>query len=271
MRGIWRLAGGLVAGLLIISPLLALGALVALQGPEALVSLSPTQWALLSAGLTAPLAVGFGAMAWLAQRAETAALRHGLMHHAQALDCRQGQMDQLVEEVRAQNELLREQVRLSLADRQASRERHELTQALMGETRMQRLTAEWDVVSAELITILAAMYRLTHGWRSAPGPDGQPSQPLPLPPQEELALVILRILPEDRAQMQRMTADERFVRQAARYRRIFGDFLLHAPETGPLSRRFFRGLVFGRLDARLSLLPRPDHGQVIGPHTLAAE
>ena len=41
--------------------------------------------------------------------------------------------------------------------------------------------------------------------------------------------------------------------------------------TGPLSRATFRDMIYGRVDTRLALLPRPNHARVIDPHTLAAE
>ena len=50
------------------------------------------------------------------------------------------------------------------------------------------------------------------------------------------------------------------------------DELVHLRvEAGPLPRAFFRGLIYGQLDARLALLPRPNHARVIDPATLAAE
>jgi hypothetical protein len=43
------------------------------------------------------------------------------------------------------------------------------------------------------------------------------------------------------------------------------------PETGPLNRALFRDMVQGRLEARLALLPRPNHAAMVPPETLAAE
>jgi hypothetical protein len=126
---------------------------------------------------------------------------------------------------------------------------------------------EWRLVVAELNVTLAAMWRLAHGWKS-PGPE---ARDLPLPPAEELPLHILRLLPATAKEMARFDVDERFVRQAARYRATYRAFLLQAPETGRLSRGVFADMIHGRLDARLALLPRPNHAEVIGPATLAAE
>ena len=72
-------------------------------------------------------------------------------------------------------------------------------------------------------------------------------------------------------EMAKFEVDERFVRQAAHYRAIFRSFLERVPETGPLNRTLFLYMVQGRLDARLALLPRPNHAKTIPPETLAAE
>ena len=71
--------------------------------------------------------------------------------------------------------------------------------------------------------------------------------------------------------MAKYDVDERFVRQAAHYRATFRAFLDRVPETGPLNRALFRDMLQGRLDARLALLPRPNHALMVPPETLAAE
>ena len=50
-----------------------------------------------------------------------------------------------------------------------------------------------------------------------------------------------------------------------------GDAAASPPEAGPLNRATFRDMIYGRVDTRLALLPRPNHARVIDPHTLAAE
>ena len=102
------------------------------------------------------------------------------------------------------------------------------------------------------------------------GPEGQPSVELPLPAGPELGLAILRLLPPTPEEMAKFDVDERFVRQAAHYRAVFRGFLDRVPETGPLKRALFLDMVQGRLDARLALLPRPNHAVSVPPETLAA-
>jgi hypothetical protein len=131
---------------------------------------------------------------------------------------------------------------------------------------MGRLVAEWDMVTVELSATLAAMWRLVHGWR-VPGKEVEHA----LPPASELPLRILRMLPASAHEAAQFEVDERFVRQAARYRATFRAFLDRCPETGPLNRATFRDMIYGRVDTRLALLPRPNHARVIDPHTLAAE
>ena len=84
-------------------------------------------------------------------------------------------------------------------------------------------------------------------------------------------LAFLRLLPATAQESAQFEVDERFVRQAARYRATFKAFLDRAPETGPLNRATFRDMIYGRVDTRLGLLPRPNRARVIDPHTLAAE
>jgi hypothetical protein len=158
-------------------------------------------------------------------------------------------------------------VRLAISALAVGQRQVETVQHAAAETRMQRLVAEWDMVTVELSATLTAMWRLVHGWR-APGVDGAE---LPLPPAGELPLRLLRLLPASAHDAAGFEVDERFVRQAARYRATFKAFLDRAPETGPLGRATFRDMIYGRVDARLALLPRPNHARVIDPHTLAAE
>jgi len=84
-------------------------------------------------------------------------------------------------------------------------------------------------------------------------------------------LRILRLLPATPQEAAQFEVDERFVRQAARYRSTFRAFLDRAPEAGPLTRATFKDMIYGRVDTRLALLPRPNHARVIDPNTLAAE
>jgi hypothetical protein len=158
-------------------------------------------------------------------------------------------------------------VRLAISSLAVGQRQVETVQHAAIETRMQRLVAEWDMVTLELSATLAAMWRLVHGWRT-PGTEGAE---LPLPPACELPLRILRLLPATAQEAAQFEVEERFVRQAARYRATFKAFLDRAPETGPLNRTTFRDMIYGRVDARLALLPRPNHARVIDPHTLAAE
>jgi hypothetical protein len=173
----------------------------------------------------------------------------------------------MMEECRNQTALLQEQVRLAISGLDAGQRQVETVQHVAMETRMQRLVAEWNMVTLELSATLAAMWRLVHGWR-VPGTE---AAELALPPACELPLCILRLLPATAQESAQFEVDERFVRQAARYRATFKAFLDRAPETGPLNRTTFRDMIYGRVDTRLALLPRPNHARVIDPHTLAAE
>jgi len=254
----------LLAGLF---PLAALALLIRLQAPEALLTLPPADLAILMTGLFLPPCLMLLILAWLAQRKELAALNTALLHQAAAFEASRLAAEALTEERRTQTALLQEQVSLTVSALAVGQRQVEALQTLSGETRLQRLVAEWNITVAELGGILAAMWRLEHGWKT-PGPGGQD---LPLPPIEELPLRILRLLPPTAQEMAQYEVDERFVRQAARYRATFRAFLDRVPDTGPLSRSLFRDMVYGRLDARLATLPRPDHSQVIDPATLAAE
>ena len=160
---------------------------------------------------------------------------------------------------------------LLLGQVSAGRRQADTLQALMTETRLERLVAEWDMTGRELAVVMAAMWRLVFGWRMAEGPEGQPAVELPLPAGAELGLAILRLLPATPEAMAKFEVDERFVRQAAHYRAVFRGFLDRVPETGPMNRALFFDMVQGRLDARLALLPRPNHAMVVPPETLAAE
>jgi len=221
----------------------------------------------LLAGLFLPPCLLLLIIAWLAQQTELAALGNALLRQTAALDSKRLAAEALTEECRAQTALLQEQVRLAISGLAVGQRQVEAIQTLSTETRLQRLVGEWNLVVSELGATLAAMWRLAHGWKSA-SPD---AQGLPLPPPEELPLHILRLLPPTSEAMVKFEGDERFVRQAARYRATFQTFLEHVPETGPLSRRVFHNMIYGRLDARLALLPRPNHARVIAPATLTAD
>ena len=254
-----------VAFLAALFPAAALAALAQVHGVAGLLSLPPGDLASLAAGLFLPPCLLLLAFACLNQRAELAALRTTLLNHTVALDGRRLQQEALLEESRAQTALLQEQVRLALSELAVGKRQVEVVQALSTETRMQRLVAEWNLVSAELHSVMIAMWRFAHGWRTAEATE------LPLPGAAELPLAVLRLLPATPEEMARLEVEERFARQAARYRATFQAFLDRVPESGPLTRDFFCGLVQGRLDARLALLPRPNHARVIDPATLAAE
>ena len=71
---------------------------------------------------------------------------------------------------------------------------------------------------------------------------------LPLPPANELPLRILRLLPASTQEATQFEVDERFVRQAARYRATFRAFLDRTPDAGPLSRATFQCTAPGSLD-----------------------
>jgi hypothetical protein len=268
------LARAIGFGLLLLATLVPLGAVVLLlasAGPEAVVALGPTGWASLAAGLVLPSCAALLTLSWLTQRAELATLRAALLRQGQAADSRQLALQALVAETREQTALLQEQARLLLGQLSIGRRQAETAQALMTETRLERLVAEWDMTGRELAAVMAAMWRLVFGWRTPEGPEGQPSVELPLPAGPELGLAILRLLPASPEEMARFEVDERFVRQAAHYRAIFRAFLDRVPETGPLNRALFRDMVQGRLDTRLGLLPRPNHAATVPAETLAAE
>jgi hypothetical protein len=268
------LARAIGFGLLLLAalvPICALALLLTSAGPEGLVALGPAGWASLAAGLVLPSGIALLALCWLTQRRELAELRAALLRQGQASDSRQLALQALVAETREQTALLQEQARLLLGQLSIGKRQADTTQALMTETRLERLVAEWDMTGRELAAVMAAMWRLVFGWRTPEGPEGQPSVELPLPAGPELGLAILRLLPATPEEMARFEVDERFVRQAAHYRAIFRSFLDRMPETGPVNRALFLDMVQGRLDARLALLPRPNHAAIIPPQTLAAE
>ncbi|TDH63751.1 hypothetical protein E2C06_05340 [Dankookia rubra] len=268
------LARAIGFGLLLLAALLPVGAalvLLALDGPQALLALGPAGWVSLAAGLLLPGCAALLAQAWATQRAELAELRRALLRQAEAGDSRHLVLQAMLAESREQTSLLQEQVRLQLGQANAGRRQAETLQALATETRLARLVAEWDMTGRELAAVMAAMWRLAFGWRTAEGPEGRGAVELPLPAGAELGLAILRLLPATPEDMACFQVDERFVRQAARYRALFRDFLDRVPETGPVNRALFRDMVQGRLDARLALLPRPNHAITVPPETLAAE
>ncbi|TCZ52979.1 hypothetical protein [Roseicella aquatilis] len=261
-------------GLLIFATVLPLGAgllLVASSGPDGIVALGPAGWASLVAGLVLPSCAALLVQAWLTQRAELATLRDALLRQGATADSRHLALQALVAESREHTAILQEQTRLMLGQLSVGKRIADTQQALMTETRLQRLVGEWDMTGRELAAVMAAMWRLVFGWRTAEGPEGQPSVELPLPSGPELGLAILRLLPATAEDMAKFEVDERFVRQAAHYRAVFRTFLDRVPETGPINRGLFLDMVQGRVDARLALLPRPNHALVIPPETLAAE
>jgi hypothetical protein len=241
--------------------------LARVHGTEALLALPPVEMAVLVMGLFLPPTLLLLTVAGLAQRVELVELRNALLRQSTSFDTRSLATQSLIDECRSQTALLQEQVRLAISGLAVGQRQVETVQHAAIETRMQRLVAEWDMVTAELSATLAAMWRLVYGWR-VPGTEGTE---LPLPPANELPLRILRLLPATAQESAQFEVDERFVRQAARYRATFKAFLDRAPETGPLNRTTFRDMIYGRVDTRLALLPRPNHARVIDPHTLAAE
>ncbi len=245
----------------------ALVLLARAHGTEALLALPPAEMAVLLLGLFLPCALLLLVIAGLVQRVELVALRNALLRQSTSFDSRTLATEALIEECRSQTALLQEQVRLAISDLSVGQRQVEAVQHAAAETRMQRLVTEWDMVTVELSATLAAMWRLVYGWR-LPGTE---ATDLPLPPSSELPLRILRLLPADAHESAQFEVDERFVRQAARYRATFRAFLDRAPEAGPLNRATFRDMIYGRVDTRLALLPRPNHALVIDPQTLAAE
>jgi hypothetical protein len=238
--------------------------LLRLGGPEAFLALPPLHLAVILAALFLPPCLLMLIFTWLTQRIELGTLTENMQRQNTLFFNQHALSETLVAEVRAQSALLQEQLRTAAADRAMERR---TTQQLFQETRLLRLTAEWNRVVGELGGILVAMWRLIHGW-AEPGADARHAL---LPPPEELPLQILRLLPVTPKEMAKYDIDERFIRQAARYRAVFQAFLDQVPETGTMSRGAFRQLVYGQLDARLALLPRPNHGEIIEPETLAAE
>jgi hypothetical protein len=263
MARVAALGVGLLASLAVPAALLLIARL---HGTDALLSLPPAEMAVLFMGLFLPAALLLLIVAALTQRVELVALRNALVRQATSFDSRSLVAEALVEECRNQTALLQEQVRLAISALSVGQRQVETVQHSVAETRMQRLVAEWDMVTVELSATLAAMWRLVHGWR-IPGTE---AAELPLPPANELPLRILRLLPASAHEAAQFEVDERFVRQSARYRATFKAFVDRAPETGPLSRATFRDMIYGRVDTRLALLPRPNHARVIDPHTLAA-
>jgi hypothetical protein len=241
--------------------------LARVHGTEALLALPPVEMAVLVMGLFLPPTLLLLTVAGLAQRVELVELRNALLRQSTSFDTRSLATQSLIDECRSQTALLQEQVRLAISGLAVGQRQVETVQHAAIETRMQRLVAEWDMVTMELSATLAAMWRLVYGWR-VPGTE---AAELPLPPANELPLRILRLLPATAQESAQFEVDERFVRQAARYRATFKAFLDRAPETGPLNRTTFRDMIYGRVDTRLALLPRPNHARVIDPHTLAAE
>lgn len=278
MRLLARAIGLFLLLLAVLVPLAVAVLLWAEAGPEGLVALGPAGWVALAIGLVLPGGLGLLALTWLTQRAELAVMRDALQRQGEAGDSRALALQALLAEAREQTAILQEQTRLLLGQLATGRGQAETLQALMAETRLERLVAEWDMTARELAAVMAAMWRLAFGWRRAEGEAagavggaGEAGTELALPAGPELALAILRLLPATAAEMARLDVDERFVRQAAHYRAVFRRFLDRVPETGPLNRGLFRDMVQGRLDSRLALLPRPNHALVIPPDTLAAE
>jgi hypothetical protein len=261
-----RVAAAGVGLLAVLAVPAALVLLVRLHGAEALLSLPPAEMAVLLMGLFLPPALLLLVIAGLTQRVELVALRNAFLRHATSFDTNKLATETLLEECRNQTALLQEQVRLAISGLAVGQRQVETAQHAAAETRMGRLVAEWDMVTVELSATLAAMWRLVHGWR-VPGKEVEHA----LPPASELPLRILRMLPASAHEAAQFEVDERFVRQAARYRATFRAFLDRCPETGPLNRATFRDMIYGRVDTRLALLPRPNHARVIDPHTLAAE
>jgi len=255
---------GLLAALAVPAVLVLL---VQLHGADALLALPPAEMAVLVLGLFLPPALLLLIIAGLVQRVELVALRNTLLRQSTSFDSKTLATEALIEECRNQTALLQEQVRMAISGLSVGQRQVEAVQHAAAETRMQRLVTEWDMVTVELSATLAAMWRLVHGWR-VPGTE---ATELPLPPASELPLRILKLLPADAKEAVQFEVDERFVRQAARYRATFRAFLVRAPDTGPLNRATFRDMIYGRVDTRLALLPRPNHARVIDPHTLAAE
>jgi len=255
---------GLVATLAVPA---ALALLARLHGVETLLALPPAEMAVLLLGLFLPPSLLLLTVAGLVQRVELVALRNAVLRQSTSFDTRTLATEALIEECRSQTALMQEQVRLAISSLSVGQKQVEAVQHAASETRMQRLVAEWDMVTVELSATLAAMWRLVYGWR-VPGTE---AAELPLPPASELPLRILRLLPASPQESAQFEVDERFVRQAARYRATFRAYLDRAPETGPLNRATFRDMIYGRVDTRLALLPRPNHARVIDPHTLAAE
>ena len=245
----------------------ALVLLARLHGAEALLGLPPAEMAVLVLGLFLPPALLLLVIAGLTQRVELVALSNALLRQSTSFDSKTLAPEALIEECRSQTALLQEQVRLAISGLAVGQRQVETVQHAAAETRMQRLVAEWDMVTVELSATLAAMWRLVYGWR-VPGTE---AVELPLPPANELPLRILRLLPASTQEATQFEVDERFVRQAARYRATFRAFLDRTPDAGPLSRATFRDMIYGRVDTRLALLPRPNHARVIDPNTLAAE
>lgn len=271
MRMLARAIGFGLLLLAIAVPLGAIGLMLNTEGPEALLALGPTGWAGLGAGLVLPSCAALLALSWMTQRAELAVLRAALLRQGQAADSRHFSLQALVEETREHTALLQEQTRLLLGQLSVGKRQADTAQALMTETRLERLVIEWDMTGRELAVVMAAMWRLAFGWRTPEGPEGRPSAELALPAGPELGLAILRLLPATSEEMAQFEVDERFLRQAARYRATFHGFLARVPETGPLNRALFLDMVHGKLDTRLGLLPRPNHASAIPPETLAAE
>ncbi|MCO6416623.1 hypothetical protein JYK14_10685 [Siccirubricoccus sp. KC 17139] len=252
-------------------PLAALAGLLALAGPEAVLALGPGGWASLTAGIFLPGCLLLLFVSTGLQRGELHSLRAALLRQGRVADQHHLALEALLAEGREHTALLREQVRLLLGGLAQGQRQAEVAEALLRETRLSRLVAEWDVTARELSVLLAGMWRLAFGWRGPAGPGGEPGAPLPLPAPEELPLALLRLLPASAEEMARFEVDERFVRQAARYRATFAAFLDQVPETGPMNRALFRDMALGRVDARLALLPRPDHGRVVPPDWLAPD
>ncbi len=257
-------AGFAVMALFVLLPLGGLLGLAWLHGAEALLAIGPAGWGPLLAGLCAPPALLFLSLGYWVQRQELRQLRHGLAGHSEALLLRQMELQALLRESQSQNALLREQARLTLDGMALARRQVQQQERAIEETRLQRAVAEWDLTARELDATLVAMFRLVQGHA---GPDGAA---VPLPARAELPQAVMRLLPAE-AEMAGFEVDERFVRQAARYRATFRGFLEGLPRRGPLSQEVFRAMLHGELDRRLAQLPRPDHGKVIDPRTLAAD
>jgi len=238
----------------------AFGLYLAIPDREVLQHLDAGALGALLAGLFAPPALAFLAIAHLVQRRELGLLREVVAHSAESLSLQQQQLALAVRETRAQTDVLRQHLHMGQEHMRLAKRQIEAVMQHADQTRSQRLIAEWGLVVGELTALLAAMFRVAFGYRRPAGDLSHAAglqEEVELPGPEELPLRVLRMLPAAPREAWTLEVDPRFAAHGERYLAVFESFLERVPARGGLiDRAFFEASVYGQIQARLRLLPR---------------